>query len=421
MSSLMVLYMSDSLFQPGHIEHVAGFRTFRLLIETLTGPLSKQSLAIMVFALYSGFVYVTPILGGIVGDRLIGRWRTVVIGALLLAAGHLAMASDSTFLVALALLVAGCGCLKGNISAQVGALYAPEDGAGKTRGFAIFSAWIVAGAFLGPLVCGGIAQYFGWHAGFGAAGVLMLVGLATYLYGRDCLPVDAPRTQSRSRRSWSSEDRRAATVVVVVIGITVCQTVVLDQLDSVGLIWIRDTVDLATPFGTVPPAWFNSIGAFSQIIALPPLLALWRWQAARGSEPGDVEKIGIGATITAVSILFLAIASVSTQGEKVGLIWPLLAYGGYGVAFIYCWPTLLALVSRRSPTGASASMLGVAFFSLFCGSLIAGWIGTYYERMNQTEFWLLHVGIASLGATLALLCRTPVNRLACANDASVHG
>src|SRR5947199_485500 len=122
MSALLVLYMVNQLLLPGHVEHVVGFAGFRHGIEWLFGPLSTQALASQIMGLYSGFVYFTPIIGGWLGDR-IGQRSAVVLGGLAMSSGHLAMAFDQSFLLALLLLIVGSGLLKGNISAQVGSLY----------------------------------------------------------------------------------------------------------------------------------------------------------------------------------------------------------------------------------------------------------------------------------------------------------
>ena len=176
MTALLVLYMVNQLLLPGHVEHVAGFAAFRAAVESVFGPLSTQALASQIFGLYAGFVYFTPLLGGLIADRWIGQRNAVVIGALSMSAGHLAMAFDRSFLLALLLLVVGSGFLKGNISAQVGALYPRDDEARRTRGFAIFSMGINFGAVVGPLVCGLLAQLYGWHYGFGIAAIFMLGG-----------------------------------------------------------------------------------------------------------------------------------------------------------------------------------------------------------------------------------------------------
>ena len=127
-------------------------------------------------------------LGGWIADRWIGQRNAVVLGALSMSGGHLAMAFDQSFLLALLLLVVGSGLLKGNISAQVGGSTRASDEARRTRGFAIFSTAINFGAVAGPLLCGFLGERYGWHVGFGAAAFFMLGGLATYLSGYRHLP-----------------------------------------------------------------------------------------------------------------------------------------------------------------------------------------------------------------------------------------
>src|SRR6185503_10296969 len=180
MTALLALYMVGQLLQPGHAEHVLGLGALRGLFE-LRGPIGDQAFASLIFGWYSGLVYFTPILGGLLADRLLGTKATVVLGALLMSAGHVAMAFDASFLIALGLLIAGSGCLKGNISAQVGQLYPLAAESLRTQGYTIFSAGINVGAVLGPLTCGGLAAAYGWHIGFGAAAGLMLLALAIYL------------------------------------------------------------------------------------------------------------------------------------------------------------------------------------------------------------------------------------------------
>src|SRR3954451_1657622 len=165
MTALLALYMVDQLLHPGHAEHVLGLAPLRHLFE-LRGPIGDQAFASLIFGWYSGLVYFTPVLGGLLADRLLGTRATVILGALLMSAGHIAMAFDASFLIALGLLIAGSGCLKGNISAQVGQLYPLAAESLRTQGYTIFSAGINVGAVAGPLACGAIALAYGWHAGF---------------------------------------------------------------------------------------------------------------------------------------------------------------------------------------------------------------------------------------------------------------
>jgi POT family proton-dependent oligopeptide transporter len=410
MTALVVLYMVDQLLLPGHVEHVAGFPAYRAAVESVTGPLPAQALASQTFGLYSGLVYFTPVFGGMVADRWLGARRTVVLGAILLSAGHLAMAFDASFLIALLLLVLGTGCLKGNISAQVGSLYDPRDVAGRTRGFTIFSMGINVGATVGPLACGALAQAYGWHVGFGAAALLMWIGLVTYLIGLRHLPPDPPRRRHVDRRSLDGAEWRIVVLLVCVIGLGIFQTMAYYQCFNVGLVWIQGHVDVHTPLGTVPTPWFVSIDSFVSIIAVPPIIALWRAQAAKGREPTDVSKIGIGAAMAAASSMLLVLGSYLSGGQPVSALWPLAAFAGMGLAFLYYWPPILALVSRTAPAPVNGTMMGVVFLNLFVGNVLMGYVGTFYEALGPTQFWLLNTAIALAGAIIVLVVGRPLTR-----------
>src|SRR5438067_3342039 len=222
MTALLTLYMVQQLLLPGHVEHVAGMTAYRSALESAFGPMSAQALASQTFGFYTGLVYFTPLLGGWIADRLLGAKKTVIIGALLMSAGHFAMAFDQSFLVALLLLIAGSGCLKGNIAAQVGHLYAPDDVSRRTRAFTIFSTGINVGATIGPLACGLLAQLYGWHIGFGCAGVLMLLASATYLAGQRHLPDQRPPERDRTRSApLSQAQRRTVMLLILAASITV--------------------------------------------------------------------------------------------------------------------------------------------------------------------------------------------------------
>jgi POT family proton-dependent oligopeptide transporter len=238
MISLLVLYMVDQLLLPGHAEHVAGLAALRSFLESFEGPLSSQAFASHLYGLYSGLVYVTPMLGGVIADRWIGQRNAVVIGATLMAAGHVAMALDATFLFALVLLIVGSGFLKGNIAAQVGALYPPADERRRDLGFMVFMAAINMGALVGPLLCGLLADRYGWHYGFGIAALFMLFGLATYLYGYRHLPAKVERLRHKAGR-LTAADWSAIGALVTVIAITTFQSVALYQLFNAMAIWIQ--------------------------------------------------------------------------------------------------------------------------------------------------------------------------------------
>lgn len=409
MTSLLALYMVNELLLPGHVEHIGGFPGFRSALQSLFGPLSDQALASQIFGLYSGFVYFTPLLGGIIADRWIGQRNAVVLGALSMSAGHLAMAFDESFLAALLLLVIGSGLLKGNISAQVGALYPREDEARRTRGFIVFSTAINVGAVTGPLLCGLLAQVYGWHYGFGIAAIFMLIGVATYLSGYRHLPARVERQRHEGVR-LAAADRRVVAALIVVMIITVFQSTSFYQVFNVAPIFIQQHVAPEVAGFRVPIPWYQSINAIFSIAAAPLLLWLWARQATRGREPGELGKIGIGAWIAAASNLVLVGAIVAYDGAPIHPVWPFLYSAGLGVSFLYYWPTLLALVSRAAPAKVNATLMGFAFMSLFVSNNIIGWLGGFYEKLSPAAFWGMHAAIGACGGLLVMLFGSRINR-----------
>ncbi|MDP9424394.1 MAG: peptide MFS transporter [Pseudomonadota bacterium] len=411
MTSLLALYMVKQLLLPDYAGDVIGLAGLRSLMEW-RGPMSDQAFASLIYGWYGGLVYFTPILGGMIADRLLGAKRTVTLGALLMAGGHVAMSFDASFLGALLLLIIGSGLLKGNISAQVGALYAPEAESQRTRGFTIFSTGINVGAVLGPLATGGVAALYGWHAGFSLAAGVMFVALAIYLLGqrflreqrpvlggREHLP---PLTQEEKVRSWA---------LVGLILLTVLPNIAYTMIWSVGIIWVDERVALGTPFGAVPASWFTSIDAFASIAVVPVLLVLWAALARRGREPASMGKFGIGAAIVGMSALLLAAGEMLAGPDgRVAVWWAIAGYFGMGAAFMWYWPTLLAVISQTAPPKLNATLVSASYLSFFAGITIMGWVGSFYSEMDKAAFWLLDAAIGFAGALIVWLIHKPLSK-----------
>ena len=411
MTALVVLYMVNQLLLPGHVENIAGFTRFRAVLERVFGPMSTQALASQIFGLYSGFVYFTPVLGGWIADRVIGQRNAVVAGAVLMSAGHLAMAFDRSFLLALALLVLGSGFLKGNISAQVGGLYSVDDEANRVRGYTVFSMGINVGAVLGPLVCGLLAQLYGWHTGFGAAALFIAIGLVTYLVGYRHLPSRVERAVSASRKLTAAEWRRIGAICAV-LAIVVFHATSYFQSFNTAAIWTQDHVDLDLGGFHIPVPWFNAVDPVFSILAVPAVFAVWRWQAGArsGVEPGDLEKIGMGAWLVAGGNLILVAAILAFGNDRLSPLWPFLYFAMMGVSFLFYWPVTLALVSRAAPAPVNATMMGVAFLTLFVASNIMGRLGGLYERLSPAMFWGLHAAVAAAGGVAVLVFAGAITR-----------
>lgn len=412
MTALLALYMVKQLLLPGHAEHVWGLAPLRHLFE-FRGPMSDQAFASLIYGWYGGLVYFTPIIGGLVADRWLGKKATVAAGAILMAAGHIAMTFDGTFLLALLLLVLGSGALKGNISAQVGTLYPADAESLRARGFTIFSTAINVGAVLGPLATGAAAESGGFHLGFGIAAGLMLIALAVYLIGSRKLPDSRPAVGEKANLPpLTAEEKRRTWALMAVIALTLFPNIAYPMIWNIGIIWIDGHVNLGTPLGAVPASWFNSVDAFASIVVAAPLIALWSWQAKRGQEPSGLTKLAIGAAITGASALLLAVGSLTgdTNG-KLSVFWALAGFFGMGIAFMWYWPITLTLVSQAAPAKVNSTMMGGAFLALFFGTVIMGWVGSFYETMSNAAFWTLDGAIAFVGAILTMALRRPLSRI----------
>lgn len=401
MRGLLVLYMVQELLLPGRIENVAGMDGYRAWITDVFGPLSTQAFASQTFGLYAGFVYFTPVFGGLIADRWLGAKKTVMIGIVLMTLGHFAMVFDASFLLALVLLVLGSGCLKGNIAAQVGHLYRPDQEADRTRGYTIFSTGINIGATLGPLACGLVAQVYGWHAAFGLAGVMMLVAAGFYFAGWRHFADDRPAGKRKVHPPMERGDWTSVVLIVFVLMLTFGQFLAYDQTSNVGLIWVAEQVELSTAFGPVPVPWFTSEDALASIVIVPFLIALWRWQGRHGGEPHDTAKMAMGALVMAGSVM--AMAAGAWQAETAGkasVLWPILAFFLSGAAFMFTWPVMLAFVSRRAPAGVNSVMMAAVYLTAFVTGVGSGWIARFYEPLGAANFWLMHVAISLAGAAL---------------------
>ena len=410
MQALLVLYMVDQVLTPGHIETIAGMAGFRAALEGVFGPLSIQALSSQIFGLYTGFVYFTPIIGGWIGDQVLGRRRTVLIGAGLMALGHLLMAFEVSFLAALLLLILGSGCLKGNISAQVGDLYARDDPR-RTPAFSLFNLAINIGAFVAPLACGTLGEIYGWHYGFGLAAAGMVVGAVVYWSGGKHMPVQviARRASRRPALSRSDVPMMAAIIATLLLGIF--YNVAYGQEFNVFNLWARAQTDRHVFGFEMPVTWFPAFDGLFIVVLTPVVLRLWAWERARGTAQSDLARIGLGSFMGAVGMLALVAASmIAASGGRPGLGWGVFCFMMFGIGFIYTWPPTLALCSRNAPAAVGGVIMGMAFLQGFIANSLAGWIGAQYETMSATQFWFLQAVISGAGGLLIFAFLRPINR-----------
>lgn len=411
MQALLVLYMVQALLLPKHVEHVAGMAAFRSAIESLTGPLSVQAFAAQTFGLYVGLIYFTPVIGGWIGDRFTGRRLAVTFGALLMTAGHFAMAFDKSFLLALLLLILGAGLMRGNLSPQIKSLYADND---RREGDAFQYYWAAVnlGAFIAPLVSGLLAAIYGWHAGFGFAGFGMLIGLGVYLAGQKHLPPDSRRAAAIERDALTANEKRSIIGLLLTWPISVLFWTAQSQVWNVYNLWVHDHIRLTVGSFQVPVPWLQALDGLAPVMFMPPCLLLWRWQASRGREPRDLTKMAIGCFLFAIATAWLAEASwVSGADGRAPLIWAVIFHLISNIGAVFFVPTVVALFAAKAPPSLRGMMLGIDTTSTFAASIISGRLGGLYETMTSQNFWLLHAAIVGAGGLILLVLARPIRRL----------
>jgi len=414
MQTLLVLYMTKYLLLPGQVERVFMMDAFRTL--PLYSGLDGQPLASAIFGTYAACVYLTPILGGLIADRLLGKRRTVLLGAITMAAGHFLMAFEASFLFALLCMVLGSGMFKGNIASQVGALYKPGD-LRRADAFQIFYLGINAGVILSPLIVGTLGEKVGWHWGFGAAGIGMLVGLAIYVAGQKYLPSEHFAPQGKAARTaeprpaMTRSDWLALIAVLILIPVMAVAIVPNNQIFNAYLIWGDEKFDLVF-FGTrLPTSFLVTLDAIVSVSFLAIVALFYRWFSRHWKEPDELGKMIIGSLFSIGGMLCLATAAASATGDqKIGLFWPMMFELMNSIGFAHLLPVSLALFTRLAPRALNATVVGLYYLAFFGANSLVGWVGGFYETMPTPAFWMMHAGFAAASGAVFLLFKLVLAR-----------
>jgi proton-dependent oligopeptide transporter, POT family len=414
MRALLILYMTKYLLSPGRAEGVIGLDALRALLETSLGPLGPQPFASQIYGLYTGLVYLTPLFGGLIADRLLGQRRTVIIGATLMAAGHFMMAFESLFLLALATLIIANGAFKPNIVTQVGGLYGPDDHR-RDRAYSIFYVGINLCAFLAPLVCGTLGEELGWHYGFLAAGVGMTIGLAVYLAALPTLPPDEMhklRAAGLDRLPLDRLQWRAIAALAVLFLPTTLFFATYEQQGNTIALWADDytnrTIDLVVWHGQIPVTWFQMFNPLMIFAFTPLVVGLWSRQARRGREPSTITKMALGCFGVALSYLIMVAAAWFAQGDEASWWWLLAYFAVITLGELYLSPISLSLVSKAAPARMLSLMMGLWLATSFTGNIIAGWLGGFWSAMDKVSFFLMLAGIAAVAGMVIFAFKRPL-------------
>jgi len=347
--------------------------------------------AIWLYGWYTMLVYVASIPGGWVADKFWGQKKTVLVGGLLLCLGHgiLAIPQDWAFFTGLLLIIIGVGGLKPNISTMVGGLY-PVGDIRRDSGFTIFYIGINLGAFLASITVGLVAYYYGWHYGFGLAGIGMLLGQIVYMWGQKFLVgigefsggVKASKAEQEARKKPLSKIEKDRVIVLLISFLIVVvfwgafeqagglMNLYTDaKVDrTVGLSWLEE----------IPAAVFQSLNAGYIIIFGTVVGAFWVWRKKKGKEASSLFKMAIGTIIMGLGYVFMMFASQEASAEafgKAAMFWIFLAYLFHTIGELSTSPVSLSFITKLAPVKYASIMMGVYFAATGFGNKLAGSIG----------------------------------------------
>jgi len=371
-----------------------------LLVYYMTKQLAfGQERASYIYGAYTAGAYFTPILGGIIADRFLGKRRAIIIGASVMAAGHFMMTFEALFYPGLATIALGNGLFLPSLPAQVGDLYRADD---PRRGWAynVYYVGINIGGFLAPLVCGTIGEVYGWHWGFGVAGVGMLAGLAIYLAGQRYLPTPPVPAVAASATSPAFERGTLLLLVGVALSVTVFRSA-YEQVGNTVALWADAGVDRHAAGAVIPMTWFQSLNPLFVMLLTPPLLAYWSRRAARtGRETAPARRMATGAAIVMLAYLLLAALVWQGAAARVGWQWLVAFFLVFTVGELFILPTGLSLFARLAPRRLGVTTVAAWFLTTFAGSLAAGLVGSLWSRTGHAGFFALLAGLAGLAALM---------------------
>jgi POT family proton-dependent oligopeptide transporter len=401
-----------------------GMRAF--LILYMTAPAVAGGLGFevpragSVYGTYVGSVWFATIFGGIIADRWLGAYRSVLYGGIIIALGHFTLAFKALplFYAGLALIVLGTGLLKPNATTMLGSLYDERD-ARRDAGFSIFYMGINLGAFIGPIIAGALAQNVDWHLGFACAGVGMTLGLIQYVLGRDRLRPALERVAVRAqsvtpslgftRQEWA----RMGAVLVFFVFAALFWAAYEQAASTLNL--FADRYADRTVFGwTVPTSWFVSIQAMF-VILLSPVFA-WLWVRLGPHEPSTPVKFAFGLLFAGLSFVLLLPAGAMAQqagggGVLVSSLWLVAAYFLQVVGELCLSPVGNSVVTKLAPPRIVGMMMGVWFLAIAAGNKLAGLIAGLSATIPFTTLFGA-VAATTIGAAAVLfLLIGPIRRL----------
>ncbi|MBS1027694.1 peptide MFS transporter [Gluconobacter albidus] len=411
MQAILALYLTDHLLQPDHSGHVFGLAPLETFVSALYAPVGSRAMAGAITGLFLALIYATPLLGGFLADRVLGQTRTILLGAVLMTAGHFLLSFDWSFVLALGFLLTGLG-MAGGLRAQVGALYALGDRR-RSDAYQIYMMGLQVAVIVSPVLCGSLAQ-IDWHWGFLAAGVGMLIGLVVYLFGRRWLPAseiavretpDAVDVSKPTRPALTSQEKKTILLLLALVPVMAVGAVPNSEIFDGYLLWGREHFQLRLLGHEMPVSDLISLDGFISTLCAVAVLWFWKAYSRRRQDLSEIAKVALGTFIAAFGPLMLALGSwVSPGPHEVSLLWGLAFHIINDIGFAMNYAIGMALFSRAAPVSVNTILVACFSLHLFLSNLLIGKLATLLGRISDVSFWLLHSGAALLAAAILCFC-----------------
>jgi POT family proton-dependent oligopeptide transporter len=377
-----------------------------LLVYYMTRQLLiPQQQSSLIYAAYTGGAYFTPIAGGLIADRLLGRRNAVIAGGLIMAIGHFMMAFPPLFFPALATIAVGNGLYVPSIPSQINSLYAENDPRRATA-YNVYYVGGNVGGVLAPIICGALGETIGWHWGFAAAGVGMVIGLTIFIFGKGLLPPEEAGLAARKREPAARMNHANLLQRYLLLGLVLLFVVVFrgayEQVGNTVALWIEGVDRSIGGALSIPMTWFQSLNALMVIAFTPPLLWIWARQARRGKPGSSLQRMSLGALILASAYLLLAIASAmsAATGQPSHWIWAAAFFLLLTLGELYTLPVGLGLFGRLAPPQVAATVVAIWYSGISAGNLLGGVLGALYSAMPKPVFFVAVAGVAGLASLL---------------------
>ncbi len=375
-----------------------------------------------VYGNYVGSVWLAAIFGGVIADRWLGHYRSVLIGGIIIALGHFTLAFHALplFYAGLSLIVIGTGLLKPNVSTLVGSLYEQGDER-RDAGFSIFYMGINLGALLGPLVAGKLAEGVDWHLGFACAGVGMTLGLVQYVLGRGRLQPAIERLATRPgpavttvatgpAEGFTTEDWKRMTAVVVFFAFASLFWGAYEQAGSTLNLFADRYVHLELLGVKLYASWFVSIQA-AFVILLSPFFA-WLWMKLGPRQPSSPAKFALALLFVGLAfVLLMPAGAIAQGGVKISPLWLVAVYFIEELGELCLSPVGLSVVTKLAPKQVVGLMMGVFFLSNALGNKLAGWSAGFISTTPLPTLFGVTAAVTLGAAVVMFVLIKPVRRL----------